>query len=334
MLGSFLVLYAVLTLYGTYLFYNDVREVGCDPSNSVSGNDTCKSSGPDVFGAMLGVAFAAQGISQFGNFSEAFTAARVAVYEALQAIHRVPGAPEETIYKSPQESAAVTTHSATDAAARAEEGEQVIRAILPKYEIDSTSDAGLKPQDIRGDISVKDVHFAYPTRPRDPVLQGMSVEIKAGQIVAFVGPSGSGKSTIVSLLERFYDPLSGVVEIDGINVKQFNVKYLRSMIGYVGQEPTLFATTVRGNIKYGNPDATDEQIEAAARLSNAHDFIMSFPDGYDTQVGDKGSQLSGGQKQRIAIARVLVGKPRILLLDGKLSVFHIQFFSNGNVSPN
>jgi ATP-binding cassette, subfamily B (MDR/TAP), member 1 len=117
------------------------------------------------------------------------------------------------------------------------------------------------------------------------------------------------------MLERFYDPKSGSIELDGVNVKDINVGHLRSSIGYVGQEPTLFATSIRANILYGNPSATFEQIQEAARLANAHDFISAFSDGYDTQVGDKGSQLSGGQKQRIAIARVLVGKPRILILD-------------------
>ena len=127
--------------------------------------------------------------------------------------------------------------------------------------------------------------------------------------------SGSGKSTVVAMLERFYDPKSGSIELDGVNIKELNVSHLRSSIGYVGQEPTLFATSIRANIQYGNPEATFEQIQEAARLANAHDFISAFSDGYDTQVGDKGSQLSGGQKQRIAIARVLVGKPRILILD-------------------
>jgi ATP-binding cassette, subfamily B (MDR/TAP), member 1 len=136
--------------------------------------------------------------------------------------------------------------------------------------------------------------------------------------------SGGGKSTVVSMLERFYDPLQGCIELDGIDIRDINVSHLRSIIGYVGQEPTLFATTIRGNIQYGNPNATQEQIESAARMANAHDFITSFSDGYDTQVGDKGSQLSGGQKQRIAIARVLVANPKILLLDEATSALDAE----------
>jgi ATP-binding cassette subfamily B (MDR/TAP) protein 1 len=116
--------------------------------------------------------------------------------------------------------------------------------------------------------------------------------------------SGGGKSTTVALIERFYDPLRGDIELDGVNLKDLNVKHLRGLIGYVGQEPTLFATTIAGNIKYGNPNATQEQIEAAARMANAHDFIVSFPDGYNTQVGDKGAQLSGGTTE-VCITDVL-----------------------------
>ena len=126
----------------------------------------------------------------------------------------------------------------------------------------------------------------------------MTLDIPAGKTTALVGPSGGGKSSIVKQILRYYDPSGGSISLDGTNLKDINVKYLRSLIGYVGQEPTLFATTIARNIKYGNPDATMEDIERAAKQANAHDFISSLPDGYETQVGDKGSQLSGGQKQR------------------------------------
>ena len=308
MLGTFLLLYAVLTLYGTALIYRDIRDTGCDPSDAVPGNATCDSSGPDVFGAMLGVAFAGQGISQFGNCTEAFTAARVAVFEALAAIQRQPGSDAVTIYRDPKEEADelmnTTRHSkksANKSDAENVPAEKQVKAILPKYEIDTSSNQGTKPKNVRGAISIRNVHFAYPTRPGDAILTDFSTEIEAGTVVAFVGPSGSGKSTVVSMLERFYDPQQGSISLDGVNVKDINVQYLRSLIGYVGQEPTLFATTIRNNIAYGNPDATQEQIEEAAKMANAHDFISQLPDGYETQVGDKGGQLSGGQKQRIAI---------------------------------
>jgi ATP-binding cassette subfamily B (MDR/TAP) protein 1 len=322
MLGSFLLLYAILTLFGTSLLYKDVEDTGCDPSGGVEENATCTSSGPDVFGAMLGVAFAAQGISQVGNFVESLAAARVAAYEALQAINRKPGASAETIYKTEEDDDAMnsTVHSRKSKSdvQDIEAGEKEVKAILPEYEIDSSSEAGLKPDEIKGAISFKNVRFSYPTRPNDPILNSMTFDIEAGNVTAFVGPSGGGKSTVVSMMERFYDPAEGTIELDGVDIKKFNVAHLRGSIGYVGQEPTLFATTIRGNIKYGNPNATQEQIEEAARLANAHDFITAFSDGYDTQVGDKGSQLSGGQKQRIAIARVLVGDPKILLLDVRI----------------
>jgi ATP-binding cassette subfamily B (MDR/TAP) protein 1 len=329
MLGSFLLLYAILTLFGTYLLYKDVGDTGCDPSGGVEENVTCTSSGPDVFGAMLGVAFAAQGISQVGNFVESLAAARVAAHEALQAINRKPGAPAETIYKTDEDDDAMnsTVHSrkSKSDAQDIEAGEKQVKAILPKYEIDSSSEAGLKPEEIKGAISFKNVRFSYPTRPNEPILNGMTFDIEAGNVTAFVGPSGGGKSTVVSMMERFYDPSEGTIELDGVDIKKFNVAHLRGSIGYVGQEPTLFATTIRGNIQYGNPDASQEQIEEAARLANAHDFITAFPDGYDTQVGDKGSQLSGGQKQRIAIARVLIGDPKILLLDVRILPCTVEY---------
>jgi ATP-binding cassette subfamily B (MDR/TAP) protein 1 len=328
MLGSFLLLYCILTLFGTSLLYKDVKDTGCDPSDGVSDNVTCDSSGSGVFGAMLGIAFAAQGVSQVGNFFEAFAIARVAAYEALQAINRNPGSEGEIIYRTEEDDDLnTTTHSKKskdESDIETGDNDKIIKAILPKYEIDSSSETGLKPQDMKGAISFKHVHFSYPTRPNDPVLNDMSFEIKAGETVAFVGPSGGGKSTVVSMFERFYDPLEGSIEFDGTNAKDINVAHLRGSIGYIGQEPTLFATTIRGNIKYGNPDATQEQIEEAARLANAHDFITSFSEGYDTQVGDKGSQLSGGQKQRIAIARILVGNPKVMLLDEATSALDAE----------
>lgn len=324
MLGSFMVLYCVLVLYGASLLYKDIEDSGCDPSGGVSDNFSCDNTGAAVFGAMLGIMFAAQGVSQVGNCTEAFAEARTAAYAALQAINRKPGAVEEIVYKTEEElaeekdnstSAATSTEDEEAKGAKSIVADEKIKAVLPKYEIDSFSESGLKPENIQGNLEFKDVKFSYPTRPNDPILQGLSVNIPAGKSIALVGPSGGGKSTIVSMLERFYDPTSGSVELDGVNIKDLNVSFLRSQIGYVGQEPTLFATTIKGNIQYGNPGATQEQIEAAAKMANAHDFIMSFPNGYDTQVGDKGSQLSGGQKQRIAISRVLVGNPKLLLLD-------------------
>lgn len=313
MLGSFLMLYAILALFGAFLLYRDVADTGCDPSGAVSDNVTCKESGADVFGAMLGIAFSGQGISQVGNFFDAFAAARVATYEALIAIRRTKGAPAETIYKEETETKkddlGNTSHSRRSRKSKDEDieaAERPIKGVLPVYEIDATSDAGQKPKDIQGAISFENVHFNYPTRPADPVLKGLSVELEAGKIAAFCGPSGGGKSTVMSLIERFYDPLDGNVKLDGIDLKDINVTHLRKSIGYVGQEPTLFATSIKGNIRYGNPNATDEQIEQAARMANAHDFISSFTDGYDTQVGDKGSQLSGGQKQRIAIGKFAI----------------------------
>ena len=177
---------------------------------------------------------------------------------------------------------------------------------------------------VRGEITFEDVHFSYPVRPDIQVLKGLSFTAKPKQTVALVGESGCGKSTVVSLLERLYKQSSGSVKVDGVPIEELEIGWLRSQMGLVGQEPVLFAASIYENIRYGRLDATREEIERAAMEANAHNFITSFPQGYDTEVGEKGVTLSGGQKQRIAIARALVRNPKILLLDEATSALDTQ----------
>ncbi len=143
-------------------------------------------------------------------------------------------------------------------------------------------------------VQFRDVYFSYPTRPDQQIFKGLNLSIKNGETLAIVGPSGGGKSTIIQMIERFYDPDSGSVEYEGTNIRDLNVKWLRDQLGLVSQEPTLFNTTIGENIKFGLPSATQQDIEDAARKANAHDFIMSFPQGYDTEVGENSTQVSGG----------------------------------------
>jgi len=178
-------------------------------------------------------------------------------------------------------------------------------------EIQDAPDA--KPlTDLRGDIAFDHVTFAYE---QEPVLKDLSLEVAAGETVAFVGPSGAGKSTAISLIPRFYDPQDGRVLIDGHDLRTVTVQSVRSQVAAVSQDVQLFNTTIAENIRYGRLEATDDEVERAARAANAHDFIAALPDGYDAEVGERGVKLSGGQRQRIAIARALLRDAKILLLD-------------------
>ncbi|PKA58858.1 ABC transporter B family member 2 [Apostasia shenzhenica] len=177
---------------------------------------------------------------------------------------------------------------------------------------------------VDGHIQFCNVSFSYPSRPDVMIFNRFNLDFPSGKIVALVGGSGSGKSSVISLIERFYDPLSGAILLDGHDIRDLDLKWLRNQIGLVNQEPALFATTIRENILYGKDDATFEEITHAAKLSEAITFINNLPDGYDTQVGERGVQLSGGQKQRIAISRAILKNPSILLLDEATSALDAE----------
>jgi len=168
------------------------------------------------------------------------------------------------------------------------------------------------------------VSFHDPSRPDGEVLKDISFRIAPGEVVALVGPSGSGKSTIAALVQRFYDPDTGTVSLDGVPLRDVSAKSLRENIGVVAQSPTLFSTSAGENIRYGRHGASDGEVREAARVANAHDFISAFPEGYDTAVGERGVQLSGGQQQRVAIARAVLRNPQILIFDEATSALDAE----------
>jgi ABC transporter fused permease/ATP-binding protein len=179
----------------------------------------------------------------------------------------------------------------------------------------SMSSEGARPESAPCAMKFKDVSFRYPSRPEAKVLSHVDLTLDPGEVVALVGPSGSGKSTIAALLARLYDPEEGRIELDGRDIRELAPDWLRAQVGAVAQEPLLFSCTIADNIRYARPDATPTEVEEAARIANAFDFVSGFPDGFATIVGERGMQLSGGQKQRIAIARAVLKDPRILVLD-------------------
>ena len=189
--------------------------------------------------------------------------------------------------------------------------ERVVELLAEEEEVG----AGEQLSDFKGNIEFEEVGFHYPTRPEVEVLQGLSFQIQSGEKVALVGPSGAGKSTIIQLLLRFYEATKGQIRIDGQPLTHWELASLRSKIGIVPQEVLLFGGSIRENIAYAKPGATEEEIITAAKKANAWQFISQFPEGLDTLVGERGARLSGGQRQRIGLARAFYKKPKILILD-------------------
>ncbi len=200
--------------------------------------------------------------------------------------------------------------------------DRVFEFVDEKYDI-TDKDNAKNIHSVKGDVSISNVSFRYEEE-NESILKNVSLEVKQGETIALVGMSGGGKSTLVSLLPRFYDVTEGSIRLDGVDIRDVKVQQLRQNIGMVLQDSILFSDSVRENIALGKPDATKEEIIAAAKAANAHEFIMNLQDGYETKVGERGVKLSGGQKQRVAIARVFLKNPPILILDEATSALDLE----------
>ena len=202
--------------------------------------------------------------------------------------------------------------------------ERLVELLTATDSVVDPASAKALPAPVKGEIGFDAVRFHYPTRPEQSALDGVNLAIKPGETVALVGPSGAGKTTILQLLLRFYDPQEGRVTIDGVDLREVARSDFRRSIALVPQDPVIFAATARENIRFGRPEATDAEVEAAAKAAAAHDFLMALPNGYDSYVGERGVMLSGGQKQRIAIARAILRDAPILLLDEATSALDAE----------
>lgn len=202
--------------------------------------------------------------------------------------------------------------------------ERLVELLNAQDDVEDPQAPKALPAPVKGEIAFEDVSFRYPSRPDAPALEDVSLTVKHGETVALVGPSGAGKSTIIQLILRFYDVDFGQIKLDGIALDELNRVDLRSVMALVPQDPVIFADTALENIRFGRPEATDAEVEAAAKAAAAHDFISKLPDGYDSYVGERGVMLSGGQKQRIAIARAILRDAPILLLDEATSALDAE----------